>query len=81
MSAARFAADGSVMLLVEPPGARVSEVQRCEAPYDECRLVAFFPPGGARSLLLSPRHAPRCVGVAERAPSMLALRRLAMHTP
>ena len=51
VSAARFAADGSVMLLVEPPGARVSEVQRCEAPYDECRLVAFFPPGGARSLL------------------------------
>lgn len=51
VSAARFAADGSVMLLVEPPGARVSEVQRCEPPYDECRLVAFFPAGGARSLL------------------------------
>ena len=28
-----------------------------------------------------PWHAPRCVGVAGRAPSMPALRRLAMHTP
>ena len=32
-------------------GARISEVRRCEPPYDECRLVAFFPAGGARSLL------------------------------
>jgi hypothetical protein len=51
VSAARFASDGTVILLVEPPGARMSEVRRCEPPWDECRLVAFFPPGGARSLL------------------------------
>ena len=51
VSAARFTSSGTVILLVEPPGARLSEVRRCNPPYDECRLVAFFPPGGARSLL------------------------------
>jgi hypothetical protein len=51
VSAARFASDGSVMLLVEPPGNPLSEVRRCEPPYDECRRVATFPSGGARSLL------------------------------
>jgi hypothetical protein len=51
VSAARFASDGSVMLLVEPPGTPLGEVHRCEPPYDECRRIAFFPSGGARSLL------------------------------
>ncbi len=51
VSDARFAPDGSVMLLVEPPKARISEVRRCEPPYEYCRLTAFFPAGGARSLL------------------------------
>ena len=51
VSDARFGPDGSVMLLLEPPGARFSEVRRCEPPYDSCRLVAYFPSGGARALL------------------------------
>ncbi len=51
VSDARFGPDGSVMLLVEPRGARFSEVRRCEPPYDDCRLVAYFPAGGARALL------------------------------
>ncbi len=51
VSAARFAPDGSVLLLVEAPRARISEVRRCAQPFGHCRLVAFFPAGGARSLL------------------------------
>jgi len=51
VTAARFGPDGSVILLVEPPSARVSEVRRCVPPYDVCQLDAFFPAGGARALL------------------------------
>jgi hypothetical protein len=51
VTAARFAPDGSVVMLLEPPGSQVSEVHRCAAPYTECQLVAWYPAGGARSLL------------------------------
>jgi hypothetical protein len=51
LSDARFGPDGSVVLLFEPPGAGFSEVRRCAAPYDDCQLVAYYPSGGARSLL------------------------------
>jgi len=51
VSAARFAPDGAVIMLVEPPDAEISEIHRCEPPYDECRRIAYYPSGGARSLL------------------------------
>jgi hypothetical protein len=51
VTAARFAPDHSVVMLLEPPGSQVSEVHRCAAPYTECQLVAWYPAGGARSLL------------------------------
>ncbi len=49
--AARFAPDGSVMLLIELSGSRAAQIRRCTPPYDHCRLVTVFPTGGARSLL------------------------------
>jgi hypothetical protein len=49
------------------------------------RIVEAIGPWCRESEVLArfarPWHAPRCVGVARRAPSMPALRRLAMHTP
>ncbi len=51
VTAAGFAPDGSVVMLIEPPGSQVSEVHRCPPPYTECQQVALYPPGGARSLL------------------------------
>jgi hypothetical protein len=51
VTAARFGPDGSVILLIERPSAPTAEVLRCTPPYDECRAVAFFRAGGARSLL------------------------------
>ncbi len=40
-----------MVLILEPPAVQVSELHRCAAPYGECMLVAWFPAGGARSLL------------------------------
>lgn len=51
VTAARFAPDHSVVMLLEPPGSQVSEVHRCATPYADCQLVAWYPAGGARSLL------------------------------
>ena len=51
VTAARFAPDGSVVLILEPPAVQVSELHRCAWPYGECVLVAWFPAGGAASLL------------------------------
>lgn len=51
VSAAGFAPDGAVILLVEPAGASISEVRRCAAPYDYCPRIAFFTSGGARAVL------------------------------
>ena len=51
VTAARFAPDGSVVLILEPPAVQVSELHRCAAPYGDCMLAAWFPAGGARSLL------------------------------
>ena len=51
VSAARFAPDGAVILLVEPPTAQISEVRRCEPPYDKCPRIGFYPAGGARAVL------------------------------
>jgi hypothetical protein len=52
VSDARFGTDGSVMLLIEPPGgAQISEIRRCSPPFTDCRALAYFPSGGARPLL------------------------------
>ena len=51
ITAAGFAPDGSVVLLLESPSSQVPEVHRCPTPYAECELVAWYPAGGARSLL------------------------------
>jgi hypothetical protein len=51
VSAARFAPDGAVILLVEPPTAQISEVRRCEVPFDRCPRIGFYPAGGARAVL------------------------------
>ena len=51
VTAASFAPDGSLVMLLESAGSQVSEVHQCASPYTECRLVAWYPGGGARSLL------------------------------
>jgi hypothetical protein len=51
VTAASFAPDGSLVMLLEPPGSQVSEVHRCATPYSECQLIAWYPAGGAASLL------------------------------
>jgi hypothetical protein len=51
VSAARFAPDGAVILLVEREAAQISEVHRCEPPYDRCPRIEFYTPGGARAIL------------------------------
>ena len=51
VTAARFGPDGSVVLILEPPGVQVSELHRCISPYGPCMLIAWFPAGGARSRL------------------------------